>query len=121
MIWVFLVSAPPLSSRWVVSPEISGLSSFGGLINLPREITTKNMCYIHVFKVTIGMDNVLCNTNFVQVYVVPTITDFTVHATLGTHIAAHSILVVLLRLLCILLHVIIVISGALYIWLGITH
>ena len=82
MIWVILVSAPPLSSRWVVSPEISGLFSFGGFINLPREITTKSMRYI--FKVVIGMDIVLCNTNFVQVYVVPTITDFTVHATPGS-------------------------------------
>ena len=30
------------------------------------------------------MDIVLCNTNFVQVYLVPTITDLTVHATPGS-------------------------------------
>ena len=97
MIWVILVSAPPLSSRWVVSPEISRLFSFGGLINLPREIAARSMRYI--FKVVIGMDIVLCNTNFVPLYVVPAITD----ATPGsddllpslTHIAADSILVVL--------------------------
>ena len=37
-----------------------------------------------MFKVAIGMHFVPCNTNFVQVYVVPTITDLTVHATPGS-------------------------------------